>query len=144
MPSLTNQKIINLTWLIGFGCIFVIPDVVLGLLLGVIHVLLACIHLIFELVEAALDHFVEHTFHTGTRETQLIVFYIIAIIGFCGFCFLWWVTWLAFHKLKLLTIVTIVNQKHRCLMYWEESANNKFKLIAGFNVALTLVHLVTF
>ncbi|CAG7856930.1 hypothetical protein MCAMS1_01602 [biofilm metagenome] len=40
-------------------------------------------HLIFEVIEMALDKFIEHTFNTDSRETELIVFYLMMIfIGF--------------------------------------------------------------
>jgi hypothetical protein len=39
-------------------------------------------HLIFEVVEMALDKVVEHVFETELHETQLIVFYILLVL--CG------------------------------------------------------------
>lgn len=40
-------------------------------------------HLIFEVVEAGLDGFIERLFHTEKRETGIIVFYILfVIVGF--------------------------------------------------------------
>ncbi len=144
MASLPYEKTANLTWLIGLGSVLVMPDAVLGLLLGLTHVLFECAHLLFGLFESALDHFVEHTFHTRTRETQIIVFYIIFFMGLGGLYFLWRVTWFVFYKLKKLAVAAFVNQKNRFLRYWEESANNKFKLIAGFNVALTVMYLICF
>lgn len=57
------------------------PDVIFGLLLGFLHLLLELIHILFEFVEMALDSLVEHVFHTGLHETQIIVFYILCTIG---------------------------------------------------------------
>ena len=47
------------------------------------------LHLLFEVVEMALDKVIEHTFETGVHETQLIVFYILLVLLGILTYFLW-------------------------------------------------------
>lgn len=58
-----------------------VPDQVLDYLLTLAHhlleVILHLLHLLFEYVESTLDHIVEHLFHTGLHQTQIIVFYTL-------------------------------------------------------------------
>lgn len=46
-------------------------------------------HIIFEIIEMALDRLVEETLHTELHETQLIVFYILLVIGGFTIYFVW-------------------------------------------------------
>lgn len=46
-------------------------------------------HLIFEIIEMALDRLVEETLHTELHETQLIVFYVLLVIGGVTIYFVW-------------------------------------------------------
>lgn len=144
MTLLSYEKTVNATYLLAVAAIFVLPDAIFGLLLELVHLLLELTHLVFELVESALDHLVEHTFHTETRETQLIVFYIMVTLALGGLYFLLGIIQRLLGTLKNTIIAGFLKQKSRFLMYWTESAGNKFKLIAGFNVALTIFYLVSF
>lgn len=137
MTLLSYEKTVNATYFLAVAAILVMPDAIFGLLLELTH-------LAFELVESALDHLVEHTFHTETRETQLIVFYIMVTLALGGLYFLWGIIQRLLGTLKNTIIAGFLKQKSRFLMYWTESAGNKFKLIAGFNVALTIFYLVSF
>lgn len=61
------------------------PDQALALLSGLIHhlfeIVLHLLHLGFEYLEMGLDHVIEHLFHTGRHETQIIVFYVLVTLG---------------------------------------------------------------
>lgn len=80
-------KIIVLCLLLAI--IVVIPDVVFELFHGLLELLIESAHILFEIVEVALDKVVEHTFHTDLHDTQIIVFYIIAIFVSFGLWCLW-------------------------------------------------------
>ncbi|ESS73910.1 hypothetical protein MGMO_8c00470 [Methyloglobulus morosus KoM1] len=67
---------ITISVLVGFY------DVIFG------HILEA-LHLLFEVVEMALDKLIEHTFETELHETQLIVFYILLVLVGILIYFLW-------------------------------------------------------
>lgn len=144
MTTLAYKRTTNATWLIGIAAALIMPDVIFGLLLELVHLMIELAHLLFELFESALDHMVEHLFHTGTRETQIIVFYLMVTMGLAGFYFLWRKIKQSFCALKNSAQTAFFHNKNRFLCYWAESAHNKFKLIAGFNVALTIVYLVGF
>jgi hypothetical protein len=144
MTLLSYEKKVNVTYLLAVAAILVMPDAIFGLLLELAHLLLELTHLAFELVESVLDHLVEHIFHTETRETQFIVFYIMVTLALGGLYFLWGIIQRLFSVLKNTIIAGFLKQKSQFLMYWMESAGNKFKLIAGFNAVLTIFYLVSF
>lgn len=137
MNSLTYQKTVNATYLAGIAGIITMPDIVFGLLLE-------SAHLLFEIIESALDHMVEHFFHTETRETQIIVFYLMMTMAFGCLYYLSWTMSRFFRMLRENLFSTILQHKTRLLLYWAESVSNKFKLIALFNVCLTVVVLFGF
>lgn len=47
------------------------------------------LHLLFEVIEMALDQLIEHVFHTDLHQTQLIVFYILLFLGGILIYLLW-------------------------------------------------------
>lgn len=141
MYSLTYQRTVNAACVLGVASAITMPDVVFGLLAELLHLTFEIAHLGFEVFESMLDHFVEHTFHTNTHDTQLIVFYTIMTMAASGLYFLC-------RKLSRFFKAFIANQaevwsdrKARFLAYWVESAGNKFKLIAWFNVGLTTCYI---
>ncbi len=144
MTLLSYEKTVNVTYLLAVAAILVMPDAIFGLLLELAHRLLELTHLAFERVESVLDHLVEHIFHTETREPQFIVFYIMVTLALGGLYFLWGIIQRLFSALKNTIMAGFLKQKSQFLMYWMESAGNKFKLIAGFNVVLTIFYLVSF
>ena len=104
------------------------PDVVFGLLLDICHNLFEVVHILFEFVEAALDHIVEHTFHTGLQETQVIVFYLMLSMAFGGLYYLWRVLPKLCQKLKANIISACIQRKTRLFGYWaEQSLINKIR-----------------
>ncbi|MBM4208419.1 MAG: hypothetical protein FJ190_10565 [Gammaproteobacteria bacterium] len=46
-------------------------------------------HIVFEIIEMALDRLVEETLHTELHDTQIIVFYILLVIGGFTIYFVW-------------------------------------------------------
>lgn len=144
MTTIAYKKAANVTWVAVFAAAVVMPDIIFGASLEICHLLFEVAHLLFELFEAALDHLVEHHLHTGTKETQIIVFYIIMTMGLTGFFFLWRKIKQWCHALKNAVQSFISEHKNRIACFWSESAHNKFKLIASVNIALTVVYLVGF
>jgi hypothetical protein len=138
VTSSPYQKTVNASYLIGIAGVIAMPDIVFGLLVELTHTLIELAHLLFEVFEAALDHSIEHIFHTDTHETQIIVFYFMLSMAFGGLYYLWWTMPRFFRTLK----ENILQRKSRFLLYWAESAANKFKLIALFHAGLT--YLVVF
>jgi hypothetical protein len=144
MTTIAYKKVVNATWVAAIAATVIMPDIIFAAVLELCHLLLEAAHLLFELVEAALDHLVEHHLHTGTKETQIIVFYIIMVMGLTGLFFLWRKLKQWGHALKNAVQSFISEHKNRVACFWSESAHNKFKLIAGVNIALTVVYLVGF
>jgi hypothetical protein len=144
MTTLTYPKKLHINYLILVASAVVMPDMVFGVLAELAHLLLEGAHLLFELFESWLDHTVEHHFHTGTRETQLIVFYLMVAMASVGLYFLWRQAKKLFYSVKNSLQAMYLEYKKLFLSYWDESAHNKFKLIAGANIALTVVYLVGF
>jgi hypothetical protein len=144
MTSLPYQKTANVTWVIGVAIVLIMPDSVFGLVVELSHLALEFAHVLFELFESALDHFIEHTFHTDTKETQIIVFYIILTLALGGFYYVFRTTQRLLNTLKDKLLTAFFHHKNRLLMFWQGSAANKFKLIAWFHVALTIVVLFGF
>lgn len=138
MNSLTYQRTVYTTYLIGIASVIIMPDVVFGLLLDLIHNLLEVAHLLFELFESALDHIVEHIFHTDRHETQVIVFYLMLSMAFGGLYYLWRRMPRIYHKLKEYLFAAMLQRKTRLVRYWaDQSLINKIKLVALFNAGLT-------
>ncbi|MEI6145668.1 MAG: hypothetical protein WCP66_04540 [Methylococcales bacterium] len=77
----TYQKILYGLVLLGIVIMITIPDVVIELSTELFHLIFELIFEVadvaFEAVETMLDHLVEHWFHTGLHETQVIVYYTI-------------------------------------------------------------------
>jgi hypothetical protein len=88
-----QQFILNGLLLLAAIICLAVPDQVLDYLLTLAHYLLGTIlhllHLLFEYLESALDHIVEHLFHTGLHQTQIIVFYTLLAFATVGLYGLW-------------------------------------------------------
>jgi hypothetical protein len=144
MATLTDQKKLNIKYFMLIASTVIMPDVVFGILVQLAHMFLEGAHLLFELFESWLDHVVEHHFHTGTRETQRIVFYLMMTMASVGLYLLWWKAKKLLRSAKNSIQAVSLEYKNRFVNYWETSAHNKFKLIAGTNVVLTVLYLVGF
>jgi hypothetical protein len=141
---LNYQKTVNVFYLIAIAITITIPDIIFGLLLELLHHFFEVIHLIFEVFEASLDHVVEHIFHTGMHETQVIVFYLIMCI-ICGV--IYYISKkipIFFRKIKKNILFFWFTHKTNFLLYWEESASNKFKVVAFFNAFLIYFFIFAF
>jgi hypothetical protein len=141
MASLTYQRTVNASCLLGIASAIAMPDVVFGLLAELTHLLFEVLHLAFEVFESMLDHFIEHTFHTNTHDTQVIVFYTIMTMATTGLYFLGLMLSRYFRKVISHQISVWTERKTQFLNYWAESAANKFKLIALFNAGLTTCYI---
>ncbi|MCX7089604.1 MAG: hypothetical protein NTV00_16325 [Methylococcales bacterium] len=64
--------------------IVTMPDVIVEALHGLLELLVEFGHILFEILESALDTVIEHSFNTGLHQTQIIVFYIIMLVVFYG------------------------------------------------------------
>ncbi len=83
----TYQKIVYGLGLLGIVVMVTIPDMVIDLSTELFHLVFELIFEVadvaFESVETMLDHLVEHLFHTGLHDTQVIVFYtIVSIVAY--------------------------------------------------------------
>lgn len=76
MTSITFKQIIYRLSILGviMGILVNTYDILIGTFLETLHIL-------FEVIEVLLDNVVEHLFHTGVHETQIIVFYILIVGG---------------------------------------------------------------
>lgn len=87
-----QQWIVNGSLAALIGAVLAAPDQALALLSGLIHhlfgIVLHLLHLGFEYLEMGLDHIIEHLFHTGLHETQIIVFYVLVTLGLITLYFL--------------------------------------------------------
>ena len=143
MTSFSYQKMVNAAYLLSIASIIFFPDVVSGLLLDLLHNLLELAHLLFELFESALDHIVEHIFHTGRHETQAIVFYLMLSMALGGIYYLWRKTPPVYRKFKENLLDALRQHKISLIRYWnEQPLIKKIKLIAIFNAGLTCLVLL--
>ncbi len=109
MISPHKLKIIFISTVLGL--VILIPHTVFELLLEASHTL-------FEVLEEGFDLLVEHVFHTGTHETQIIVFYLLFSLIMYGFYKLWRFSRRWYSELK----ITWAERKTNALLYWQESS----------------------
>ncbi len=80
----TYQKIIYGLVLLGIVVMLTIPDMVIELSTELFHLIFELIFEVadvtFESVETMLDNVIEHLFHTGLHDTQIIVYYVIVSV----------------------------------------------------------------
>ena len=105
-----------------------------------LHLFLAILHILFEIAEFILDHFVEHLFDIGNRETEIVVFYIlISLIGSAVYKL-----YRALPRWKDKIKQSLEQQKTQALMQWQAiSVLGKIAwwtfFIATFNCWLFLI-----
>jgi hypothetical protein len=73
-----KNKIVKIVLVFSLAWTFL--DIIWDLFLSLLHFLAMLVHYAFEFCEHSLDMMVEHLFHTGPRETQIIVFYIMVAL----------------------------------------------------------------
>lgn len=116
------------------------PDVVLDILLALGHHLLETslhlLHLLFEYLELGLDHVVEHTFHTGLHQTQIIVFYTLMSFGLAALYLLWRIVPPACMR-QLNTFRTYcLRKKSSLLYYWgQQSLQTKIAIVTAGTIS---------
>jgi hypothetical protein len=80
----TYQKIIYGLVFLGIVVMVTIPDMVIELSTELFHLIFELIFEVadvtFESVETMLDNVIEHLFHTGLHDTQIIVYYVIVSV----------------------------------------------------------------
>jgi len=147
MTPSTNRKIIYSIALVGIAIVLTIPDVIFGLLLELFHALfelfLELLHVLFEAIESALDHLIEHLFHTELHVTQLIVFYILLLTAFGIAYGLFRLLTPFCHRCKNKLYAFFFKQKSSISLYWLNlTLFNKIQVItitAGFAYLFFLV-----
>ena len=131
----TQLLILNSLLLMAVIIFLAMPDQILYLLLALGHYLfeagLHLIYLIFEYVESSLDHAVEHLFHTGLHQTQVIVFYTLIAFGGVGFYLMWRLVPPACLRSIQFLRAYCLRKKASVLYYWgEQPLPNKIGVIA--------------
>jgi hypothetical protein len=129
MISYHKLKIILISIVLGLAVL--IPGTVFGLLLEVSHAL-------FEVLEEGFDLLIESVFHTGTHETQIIVFYVLFSLICYGFYRLWRFSRRWYSSFK----ITWAQQKSDAWFYWQESsALRKIEIVA---IGLAIISFLVF
>jgi len=105
----------------------------LGLLVAGYHLLqifLHILHLVFKSLEMSLDQVIEHLFHTGTHETQIIVFYVLVIFGLVALYFFGRMALSAFVRVRKRLLLYWSRKKASCLYFWgHQTLLDKIKIV---------------
>lgn len=123
--------------------VLVAPGQALALLLALGHhlleIFLHLLHLGFEYLELSLDHAVEHLFHTGRHDTQIIVFYILVSFALIILYFLGRRVPAAWSRLSSRLLLFWSRKKSSCLYFWQQqSLVDKIKMIGVSAAALAV------
>ncbi len=105
-------------------------ELLVGFLHHLLEIILHMLHLVFEFLEMGLDHLIEHHFHTGTHETQVVVFYTLIAFGLVSSYFLGRKSLHAIVRLKGSVLLYGSRKKSSWLYYWnQQNLLNKFKIV---------------
>ncbi|MGZ8984721.1 MAG: hypothetical protein ACXW11_12385 [Methylotenera sp.] len=138
----TYQKISYGLVLIGIVIMIAMPDVVIGLLFELAHLLFEVVFISFEWIESLLDHLVEHLLHTELHQTQTIVFYLLVGIAAYPFYYLWRKLLRLFFWLKESLLTAWVVYKNHTIVYWQNlSLIDKIKVLV---IAAGAIYLASF
>jgi hypothetical protein len=138
----THQKILYGLVLIGVVIIITMPDVVIGLLFELAHLIFELVFISFEWIESLLDHIVEHLLHTELHQTQTIVFYLLVGIAAYPFYYLWRKLLRLFFWLKESLLTAWVVYKNHTIVYWQNlSLIDKIKVLV---IAAGAIYLASF
>jgi hypothetical protein len=138
----THQKILYGLVLIGVVIIITMPDVVIGLLFELAHLIFELVFISFEWLESLLDHIVEHLLHTELHQTQTIVFYLLLGIAAYPFYYLWRKLLRLFFWLKESLLTAWVVYKNHAIVYWQNlSLIDKIKVLV---IAAGAIYLASF
>lgn len=130
-----QQFVVNGLIITFILAILAAPDLALELLVDLGHhlleILLHMLHLAFESLEMSLDHAIEHLFHTGTHETQIIVFYVLVTFGLVALYFLGRKVFSAYQVLSKRMLLYWSRKKSSCLYFWGQQAMmDKIKIVS--------------
>jgi len=138
----THQKISYGLVLIGIVIMIAMPDVVIGLLFELAHLLFEVVFISFEWLESLLDHLVEHLLHTELHQTQTIVFYLLVGIAVLPLYYLWRLLRRLFFGLKESLLTAWVVYKNHTIVYWQNlSLIDKIKALV---IAAGAIYLASF
>jgi hypothetical protein len=108
-----------------------------------LHSLLIIVHLAFEWFELALEHIIEHLFHTDRKQGQIIVFYLLCFMTLGGCYLLRRVLPVFYHWLKNRLLAMASNYQLYIASYWQElSSAQKIKCVSSFTVSVSFLALV--
>lgn len=110
------------------------PEQAWSLIVELSHYLLEIglhlLHLGFEYLEMGLDHIVEHLFHTGLHETQIIVFYVLLTLGLLISFFMLRPLPRACRRWYQQSLLFCWRKQSSCLYYWgEQTLGEKIRLL---------------
>jgi hypothetical protein len=118
--------------------IVVMPDVIIDLLHGLLELLLAIGHTLFEIIEVTLDALIEHAFHTDLHQTQIIVFYILLLLIFYGLLRLWRAVLGYYRDYKEKWRIAKARHQAQLMDYWQNGGLlKKIQIMTGAIVLIT-------
>ncbi len=136
MIPLNNRKI--LIRIILAGMLILFYDVLL-------HSVLSVVHFAFEWFELALEHLIEHLFHTTRQQSQIIVFYLLWLMALYPLYRLWRALPKFFNQLKQRLVASVLHHKSSITRHWkEQSSIQKIKWAASFALSVSCLSLFAF
>ncbi len=136
MIPLNNRKI--LIRIILAGMLIMFYDVILDSLFSVVHIA-------FEWFELALEHLIEHLFHTTRQQSQIIVFYLLWLMALYPLYWLWRALPNFFNQLKERLVASVSQYKSSIIRYWgEQSSIQKIKWATSFALSISCLSLFAF
>ena len=136
MISLINRKIV--IQFILLGIVIMMYDVML-------HSLFTVVHIAFEWFELALEHLIEHLFHTTRQQSQIIVFYLLWLMALYPLYWLWRALPNFFNQLKERLVASVLHYKSSFTLYWgEQSLIQKIKWATSFALTVSCLSLFAF
>ncbi|MGR8998464.1 MAG: hypothetical protein ACU88J_05390 [Gammaproteobacteria bacterium] len=136
MTPLANRKILIRFILIGI--VIALYDVML-------HSLFSIVHIAFEWLELVLEELIEHIFHTGRQQSQIIVFYLFWSIALYGLYRLWHALPGFYSGFKERLLAASSQYKSYIISYWrEQSSIQKIKWVTSFTVSVSCLAFLAF
>jgi len=119
---------------------FILIGLVIMMYDVMLHSLLIVMHLAFEWFEFALEHLIEHIFHTTREQSQIIVFYLLWSIALTLLYCLWRELPGLYNRLKTRLLAARLQCKSCLGNYWKElSSVQKTKWLASFTVSVSFL-----
>jgi PilZ domain len=140
--KIKKQRFVVNTFIFALAlAILAAPGQAFGLLVGLAHhlleIFLHMVHLAFEILEMGLDHFIEHHFHTGTHETQVIVFYVLVTFGLVALYLFGRKAPSAIVRLGKRLLLYWSRKKSSCLYFWgQQTVLDKIKIVGIGSAAI--------